>query len=206
MNIQQSKYNDLISPLSKLVISELQQRYLSFDGYFTRTLGDQIIQGLGPHNITLNGKKTTVREELKEESLIIDSIKSDSGSLWMLYYLLNQNKISYEYTLKPELARDNFISKKDKIKRTVAVTYVAALFRKVRFGVADDVGRAARFILVYMIKAGAVILDREIIDEVSSLRLSVDFGSFEFVVGELFGQILNIQATGDKIGLLNLNF
>eukprot|EP01080_Neovahlkampfia_damariscottae_P006702 gene6702-10867_t len=198
MNIQQGKYNDLISPLSKMIISELQQKYLSFDGYFTRNLGDQIIQGLGPHNITVNGVKTTVRSELKEFALIMDSVKSDSGSLWMLHYLLNQNKISYEYTLKPELARDNFISKKDKKKRTVAVTYVAALFRKVRFGVSDDIGRAARFILVYLIKAGAVIVENEIIDEVSSLRLSVDFGSFEFVAGQLFGEVLNIQAAGDR--------
>jgi predicted RNA-binding protein len=194
----QSKYNELVSPLSKIIISELQQKYISFDGYFARDVAYQIIEGLGPHNITKNGKRTTVREELAEFHSTVDEIKADVGSLWMLFYLLNQNKLHYDFLLKPELANDKFISKRDKIKRSASVTFVTSLFRKVRFGDADDIGRASTFVYNYFIRGGAIIIENEIIEETPSLRVSVDFGSFEFVVEKLFGDIMNIQAQGDK--------
>ena len=39
---------------------------VTFDAFFTHIVVHELMHGLGPHNITVGGRQTTVRQEMKE--------------------------------------------------------------------------------------------------------------------------------------------
>src|SRR4051812_9490476 len=65
-NMQDAKFNRVLVPISKVALSAADQRNLSFDAFFTHILMHELMHGLGPHNINVGGRETTVRQELKE--------------------------------------------------------------------------------------------------------------------------------------------
>src|SRR5262249_28960212 len=65
-NVQDAKFNKTLIPISKVVLDPAEQSALSFDSFFTHILCHELMHGLGPHNITVDGQETTVRKQLKE--------------------------------------------------------------------------------------------------------------------------------------------
>jgi hypothetical protein len=53
----------------------------------------ELMHGLGPHNITVNGLPTTVRLQLKELYSAIEEAKADITGLWALQYLIDKGVI-----------------------------------------------------------------------------------------------------------------
>jgi hypothetical protein len=95
------------------------------------------MHGLGPHNITPSGRKTTVRQELKETYSAIEEAKADVSGLWALRYLADKKQ------LDPAIAK------------TMYTTFLASAFRSIRFGVNEAHGRGIAVQLNYLIDAGA---------------------------------------------------
>ncbi|MGB8342817.1 MAG: hypothetical protein WCE51_14620, partial [Chthoniobacterales bacterium] len=62
-NVQEAKFAKTLVPIAKIVLSPDDQKYLSFDAFFTHTVVHELMHGLGPHDVTVNGRKSTVREE-----------------------------------------------------------------------------------------------------------------------------------------------
>src|SRR6185312_10990477 len=50
----------------KIVLPPADQPKISFEAFFTHILMHELMHGLGPHAITVGGRQTTVRQELKE--------------------------------------------------------------------------------------------------------------------------------------------
>ncbi|HEY6360622.1 MAG TPA: hypothetical protein VIX63_05935, partial [Vicinamibacterales bacterium] len=65
-NNQEAKFNRVLVPISKVALSTSDQRTVVFDAFFTHILMHELMHGLGPHNITIGGRATTVRQEMKE--------------------------------------------------------------------------------------------------------------------------------------------
>src|SRR5262249_10550954 len=65
-NVQHAKLARTLVPISKVVLSAADQASVSFDAFFTHILVHELMHGLGPHNISVSGRQTTVRQELKE--------------------------------------------------------------------------------------------------------------------------------------------
>ena len=65
-NVQDAKFAKTLVPISKVVLNAADQKDLAFDAFFTHILVHELMHGLGPHNITVNGRATTVRQEMKE--------------------------------------------------------------------------------------------------------------------------------------------
>ena len=73
------------------------RRRSSFDAFFTHILMHELMHGLGPHNITVGGRATTVRQELKETYSTIEEAKADISGLWALQYLVDRGKLDKPY-------------------------------------------------------------------------------------------------------------
>src|SRR6266550_1660089 len=95
-NVQDAKFNKTLIPISRVVLAPAQQNNLAFDAFFTHILMHELMHGLGPHNITVNGQSTTVRLELKDRYSSIEEAKADVTGLWALQYLIDKGVIEKE--------------------------------------------------------------------------------------------------------------
>src|SRR5207253_5452701 len=65
-NVQEAKFRATLVPISKRVLPARAQEDLSFDSFFTHILAHEMTHGIGPHQINVNGRATTPRQELKD--------------------------------------------------------------------------------------------------------------------------------------------
>src|SRR6516165_9276454 len=83
-NVQDAKFRMILQPNAKIAISSADQQKVSFEAFFTHILMHELMHGLGPHDITVGKRKTTVRQELKETYSAIEEVKADISGLWAL--------------------------------------------------------------------------------------------------------------------------
>ncbi len=89
-NVQDAKFAKTLLPISKVVLSPADQKDVAFDAFFTHILVHELMHGLGPHNITVNGRQTTVRQEMKEASSALEEAKADISSLFAIQYMIDK--------------------------------------------------------------------------------------------------------------------
>ena len=77
---------------------------MSFDAFFTHILMHELMHGLGPHNITVGGRATTVRQELKDTYSAIEEAKADVSGLFALQFLVDRGKL--DQTFEPDDVHD----------------------------------------------------------------------------------------------------
>lgn len=84
-NVTEAKFEKILLPIAEKLIAQDQRKFLSFDAFFTHILCHgtvfylclsnseiELVHGLGPHNIYVNGKSTTVRGQLQELSSAVE--------------------------------------------------------------------------------------------------------------------------------------
>src|ERR1043165_63049 len=121
-NVQDAKFNKTLIPISRVVLTRTDQAKLSFDSFFTHILTHELMHEIGPHNINVDGQATTVRLQLKDKYSSIEEAKADVTGLWALQYLINKGVV-------PKT-----------MQRTLYTTYLASMFRSVRFGINEAHG------------------------------------------------------------------
>lgn len=171
-NVQDAKFNKTLVPISRVVLTIAQQRNLSFDAFFTHILTHELMHGLGPHNITVNGEQTTVRKQLKELYSAIEEAKADITGLWALQYLIDKGVVPKS------------------MQRTLYTTYLASMFRSVRFGINEAHGRGVAMQFNYLTDEGAIKYDE------SARKFSVDDAKIKDAVRKLTTELLTIEAEG----------
>src|SRR2546421_3771775 len=169
-NVQDAKFNKTLIPISGVVLEPSQLRNLSFEAFFTHILTHELMHGLGPHNINVNGEQTTVRKQLKELYSAIEEAKADVTGLWALQYLIDKGVVDRE------------------MERTLYTTYLASMFRSVRFGIGEAHGRGVAMQFNYLTDEGAVRYDEK------TGRFSVDQAKFKEAVRKLTHELLTIEA------------
>jgi Peptidase family M49 len=171
-NVQDAKFNKTLIPISRVVLDPSEQSALSFDSFFTHILCHELMHGLGPHNITVNGEATTVRKQLKELYSAIEEAKADMTGLWALQYMIDHGVI-------------------DKgMERTLYTTYLASLFRSVRFGITEAHGRGVAMQFNYLTDEGAIRFDE------AKGTFSVDHTKIKDAVRKLTHDLLTLEAEG----------
>lgn len=140
-NVQEAKFKVVLLPIAKVALPAAAQRDVSFDAFFTHILMHELMHGLGPHSLTVNGAqgpaKTTVRQELKEAYSAIEEAKADVSGLWALKQLA-------ERKLVPAA-----------VHKTMYTTFLASAFRSIRFGVNEAHGRGIAVQMNRFLDAGA---------------------------------------------------
>jgi len=171
-NVQDAKFNKTLIPISKVVLDPSEQSALSFDSFFTHILCHELMHGLGPHNITVNGQETTVRKQLKELYSAIEEAKADMTGLWALQYMIDHGTI-------------------DKgMERTLYTTYLASMFRSVRFGITEAHGRGVAMQFNYLTDEGAIKFNE------AKGTFSVDHEKIKAGVTKLTHDLLTLEAEG----------
>jgi hypothetical protein len=185
-NVQEAKFRMVLQPIAKVALPAAVQKDVSFDAFFTHILMHELMHGLGPHNITMGGRSTTVRQELKETYSAIEEAKADVSGLWALAQLGARKRIDAAVT------------------RTMYTTFLASAFRSIRFGVNEAHGRGIAIQLNYFLDHGAFVVNAD-------GTFSVDGAKIAEAVSGLTGEIMTLQAEGsyekakaliDKLGVI----
>ncbi|MEO6393945.1 MAG: hypothetical protein ABIP75_18980 [Pyrinomonadaceae bacterium] len=171
-NVQEAKFNQTLVPLSKLTLSGADQKNVSFEAFFTHILCHELMHGLGPHQITLNGQATSVRQQLKETYSTIEEAKADITGLWALQYLIDKGVLDKGMETK------------------MYTTYLASVFRSVRFGITEAHGRGIAIQFNYLTDEGAIKYNP------ATKTFSIVPAKIKAAVAKLTGEILTLQAEG----------
>ena len=171
-NVQDAKFNKVLIPISREVLAPAQQRAIAFDAFFTHILMHELMHGLGPHNITVDGRETTVRLELKEKYSSIEEAKADVTGLWALQYLIDKGVIDKQ------------------MERTLYTTYLASMFRSVRFGLTESHARGVAMQFNYFTDEGAIKFDER------TRKFSIDNARIKDAVRKLTHDLLTLEAEG----------
>jgi hypothetical protein len=171
-NVQEAKFNKVLVPISKIALTAADQKDISFDAFFTHILMHELMHGLGPHDIRVNGRQTTVRQELKENYSSIEEAKADISGLFALQYLVDKGVLDKQ------------------LERTMYTTFLASAFRSIRFGVNEAHGRGIAMQLNFLLDYGAFTVNRD-------GTFSVNAAKIKDGVVALTREFMTLQAQGD---------
>jgi hypothetical protein len=180
-NVQQAKFKRTLIPISKAVLKPDAQPDLDFESFFTHILAHELTHGLGPHVITINGKQTNPRQQLKEVYGSIEEAKADVTGLFAVQFLMSQG------LLKDSLGQG------EAAERKLYNTYLASSFRTLRFGTKDAHARGMAMQFNFFLDKGAFIAHPD-------GTFSVDFSKIQQAVKDLDNKFLTLEATGDYAG------
>jgi hypothetical protein len=171
-NVQDAKFKMVLLPISKIALPAVDQAKVSFDAFFTHILMHELMHGLGPHNITVDGRQTTVRQQLKETYSAIEEAKADISGLWALQYLADHKLIDAQ------------------IAKSMYTTFLASAFRSIRFGVSEAHGLGIAVQL-------NTLLDRGAFKVRPDGTFTVDQTKIADAVAGLTHDLMTLQAGGD---------
>jgi Peptidase family M49 len=187
-NIQEAKFKSILVPISKVVLKPAAQKDLSFDLFFTHIVAHELTHGLGPHQITIGGRETNPRLELKDVYSAIEEAKADVTGLFALQYLMTQaDKGAIQAPLPhgPDTERQLY------------TTYLASSFRTLRFGLQDSHAKGMAIQFNYFLDKGAFVANPD-------GTFSVDMSKIKDAVASLDHDFLTLEATGDYAGAKKL--
>ena len=127
---------------------------------------------LGPQNITVGGRATRVRQELKDTYGTTEEAKADISGLFALQFLVDKG------VLDKALAE------------TMYTTYLASMFRSIRFGINEAHGRGVAIQMNYFLDNGGVVANADGTFAVNPARIKEN-------VSGLTRDIMTMQANGD---------
>jgi hypothetical protein len=171
-NVQDAKFAKTLVPISKVVLSAADQKDLSFDAFFTHIVVHELMHGLGPHNITVGGRETTVRQQLKDTYSFLEEAKADISALFAIQHMIDKG-------VMPKL-----------LEQPLYTTYLASAFRSIRFGVSEAHGKGIAVQLNFLVEQGAFT-------NAADGTFTVDRAKVKEGVADLTGTIMTIQGEGD---------
>jgi len=171
-NLQEAKYTVALKPIADRVLAAADHAHVTFDAFFTHTLVHELMHGLGPHDIVVSGRRTTVRQELKETYSAIEEAKADTSGLFALQYLIDKGTVAKS------------------AEQPLYRTYLASAFRSIRFGLNEAHGKGVAIQLNYLLDAGGFVARPDGSFAVDEARIK------DGVIG-LTREIMTLQAEGD---------
>ena len=187
-NVQAAKFDSVLIPISKSVLSADAQPYVDFDLFFTHILTHELCHGLGPHEITVNGKKTNPRIEIKELYSALEEAKADVTGLFALQYMLDHAKA---------MGLDSVLKVDKDSEKKLYTTYLASSFRTLRFGTHEAHGKGMAIQVNYLMKRGAFVAH-------PNGTFSVNYDKIKTAVSDLDRIMLTLEAEGDYAGTKKL--
>jgi hypothetical protein len=178
-NSMRAKFDKILVPVADVLIAEDQRKHVSFDAFFSNVMFHEVAHGLGIKNI-LSGKGT-VREALKEHASSLEEGKADVLGFYMVTKLHEKGELGQADLM------DNY------------VTFLAGIFRSVRFGASSAHGRANMAAFNFFQDRGAFTRDA------ASGTYRVDFDKMTAAMTALSEQILRFQGDGDYAGVARFN-
>ena len=173
-NAMRAKFDAIMLPIADTLIVPEQRKNVTFTGFFANTMFHEVAHGLGIKN-TLNGQGP-VRQALKEHASALEEGKADILGLYMIRQLLNKGAIT-EGTLEDYYT-----------------TFLAGIFRSIRFGASSAHGKANMVRFNYFQENGAFSRNEQGL-------YSINVDKMTAAINSLSELILTLQGNGDYQGV-----
>ena len=175
-NAMRAKFEKILIPIADELIADDQRNHVTFDAFFSNTMFHEVAHGLGIKN-TIDGRGS-VRTTLKEHAGAIEEGKADILGLHMI------NQLHERGELKTDL-QDYY------------VTFMAGIFRSVRFGASSAHGKANMIRFNFFRDAGAF-------ERLPNGKYRVNVERFREATRDLSSVLLQLQGDGDYPGAASL--
>jgi hypothetical protein len=177
-NAMRAKFDKILEPIAGVLVDESQRQHITFDAFFANTMFHEVAHGLGiKYTITDKG---TVGQALQDLASSMEEGKADVLGLYMVTELHKAGELG------------------DVDLRDYYVTFMAGIFRSVRFGASSAHGRANMVRFNFFQEQGAFVRDAE------TGTYQVDFDRFGKAITALSRLLLTLQGDGDYEGALEL--
>src|SRR5262245_8333740 len=171
-NFMDARVSEVILPLAAKLMDPVQAKRASAEGYLASTVMHEICHGLGPAFARRDGRQMTIREAMAGTYSGLEEAKADVVGMFALKWLV-----------------DKGVLKKERLEEYYA-SYVAGIFRTVRFGTGEAHGRAEMMEFNYFASQGAITT--------GGGRYRVDYAKIPGVIQTLAQELLEQEATGDR--------
>ena len=172
-NFMDARVNYVVLPVAQHVMLRAQADKASGEGYLLATIMHEMSHGLGPAFARTSAGKVDIRESIGPAYSALEEAKADVVGMFGLQWLV-----------------DHDVLPKNKLEEYYA-SYVAGIFRTVRFGVAEAHGQAEMMEFNYLSERGAITRQ-------SSGRYAIDYQRMPAGIKDLAKELLEIEATGDR--------
>ena len=172
-NFMDARVNYVILPVAQHVMLPAQAAKASGEGYLLGTILHEMAHGLGPAFARTPAGKVGIRESIGPTFSGLEEAKADVVGMFGMKWLV-----------------DHDVLPKNKLEEYYA-SYVAGIFRTVRFGIAEAHGQAEMTEFNYLSERGAI-------KRASSGRYEIDYGRMPSAISDLAKELLEIEATGDR--------
>ena len=175
-NVLGAKYERILKPMATLVLVPDQAGLVTKKYMELETLFHELSHSLGPGTITVDGRKTTVNDELRDLYSALEESKADIAGAWNILFMMDKSEI-------PAAEKDQLFA-----------TYFTGIFRAMRFGTEEAHGRGAAAQYGYLKDQGAFRFDP------AARRYVVDAAKMQAGLRNLLHDELMLQAKGDYAG------
>lgn len=168
-NVMKAKFDKILVPIANELITPEQRKFITFDSFFANTMFHEVAHGLGIKN-TINGKGS-VRTSLKNLSSALEEGKADVLGLYMVMQLHKKGEL-------------------DGDMKDYMTTFMASIFRSIRFGAASAHGRANMLRFNYFKEKEAFIRN-------DNGTYTLNYDKITKAMNDLSALILKLQGDGD---------
>ena len=172
-NFMDARVNYVVLPVAQNVMLPAQAAQASGEGYLLATIMHEMAHGLGPAFARTPAGKMDIRESIGPIYSALEEAKADVVGMFGLKWLVDHDGLP-----------------RDKLEEYYA-SYVAGIFRTVRFGVAEAHGQAEMMEFNYLVEHGAIARE-------TSNRYTIDYERMPGAIRDLAKELLQIEATGDR--------
>jgi len=171
-NFMDARVNSVILPLAKQVMRPEQAQSASGDGYLAAVVLHEISHGLGPAYSRVRGKKQDIRASVGPVYAALEEAKADIVGMYGLHWLMDHGAL-------PSSREQEYYA-----------SYIAGVFRTVRYGIAEAHGRAEMMEFNYLSESNAI--------ELTGGRYAINYDRMAVAISALARELLQIEATGDS--------
>jgi len=177
-NVMKAKFEKILEPIADVLVDDSQREHISFDAFFANTMFHEVAHGLGVKN-TITGKGI-VRKAMLDVASVMEEGKADVLGLYMVSELQKSGELG------------------DVDLRDYYVTFMASVFRSIRFGASEAHGKANMVRFNFFVENGAFVRNAE------TGKYQVDFDQMNNAMEALSRKLLILQGDGDYEGAAEL--
>ena len=177
-NVLRAKFDMIVMPIAERLIDVAILSYVTFEAFFSHTLCHEMSHGLGHDEITVDGRSTTVQQELNELNMTIEEAKADVCGLWAAQRLIDKGAIP------------------KRLERALYTTFMVQAFRNMRLGLKEAHSRALAVEFNFIFERGGFVH--------TNGRFTVDLPRAQAAVAELTNTLLTLRAQGNYRGAKSL--
>jgi hypothetical protein len=175
-NFMDARVNNVILPIAGKMLSPEQTKDVSGEGYLTGVILHEISHGLGPAYAQVDGKQVAINEAIGPAYSGLEEAKADVTGIFLAKWLVDQK-------LLPAAELNG-----------IYASYVAGIFRTLRFGTAEAHGRAE-------LMEFNVLLEHNAISQGADGRFAIDYAAMPAAIAALDTKLLTFEAQGDRAGV-----